>query len=58
MTTLKSERREAKQRRQKHGMRVSGRSVKTLLAGQANGSIGLAAKRKAAVKNGRCRKRG
>jgi len=38
-------------------MRVSGRSVKTLLAGQANGSIGLAAKRNAAVKIGR-RKRG
>lgn len=43
---LKSERREAKQRKQKHGMRVFGRSVKTVLARQATGSIGLAAKRK------------
>lgn len=43
---LKSERREAKQRKQKHGMRLSGRSVKTVLARQSTGSIGLAAKRK------------
>ena len=43
---VKSQRREAKRHKAIHGMRVTGRSVKTLLAKQATGSIGLAAKRR------------
>lgn len=47
---MKSQRREAKRHKARHWMRVSGRSIKTLLAKQATGSIGLAAKRRKGVK--------
>jgi hypothetical protein len=45
-TAMKWQRREAKRHKARHGMRVTGRSVQTLLAKQSTGSIGLAAKRR------------